>query len=357
MSKVELLVNGQRYGGWTQAALTRGIESLVGGFDLSVSERWSGQTEPWAIREGDECAIYAHDQLILTGYVDKRQLGFSPTSHDLSVSGRDRAADLVDSSAVLTRWEFWGQSAQRLVEMLAKPFNVTVTAQNAAGAAVIRKKVSVSPGDTAASILDQIAKYAGVLIHSDGRGGLVITKPGAAPRATTALVLGKPGNVLTASASFGQEQLFRRYVVMSQNPWGNDTDGESAAHIFAEASDPQVRATRTLIIRPEGQTEAIQLAKNRAQWEATVRAARAGTLEVSVQGWAQADGTLWPVNALVSVDAPQVGIEGDMLITQARYQLSNEGGTVTTLSLKRPDAFAPEPVIGPSPWEELSDVS
>ena len=75
-----------------------------------------------------------------------------------------------------------------------------------------------------------------------------------------------------------------------------------------------------------------------------------------VQGWTQADGSIWPVNALVPVRDPWLGIDGDMLIVQAEHGLSSSGST-TALSLRRPEAFLPEATITAASeaktWSEL----
>jgi prophage tail gpP-like protein len=88
-----------------------------------------------------------------------------------------------------------------------------------------------------------------------------------------------------------------------------------------------------------------------------VRAGRAATATIPVQGWRQGDGSLWPVNALVDVHSPRLGLGGQMLITQATYSIDDSGGTTTSLSLKPPRAFLPEPQLGKDVlWKELSKV-
>jgi len=86
-------------------------------------------------------------------------------------------------------------------------------------------------------------------------------------------------------------------------------------------------------------------AQERANWEATVRAARAGTASVVVQGWTQESGALWPLNVLVPVRSPFLGIDSDMLISGTHITLDDAGGSITEITLARPDAFTPEPFI------------
>jgi prophage tail gpP-like protein len=127
--------------------------------------------------------------------------------------------------------------------------------------------------------------------------------------------------------------------------------------VRGEAVDSGVRRTDRVLVLHAEESLTKEQAKIRAQWEATVRAARAAAVSVTVQGWRQATGELWPVNARVAVRAPRLGIDGPMLITQATYEVSSEGGTTTQLSLKRPDAFTPEPVFEKrskvQPWDEI----
>ncbi len=84
-----------------------------------------------------------------------------------------------------------------------------------------------------------------------------------------------------------------------------------------------------------------------------MRAARADSVTATVQGWAMGNGALWPVNALVRVRSPHLRVDGDMLISQAVYSVG-EDGTKTTLTLRAPKAFLPEPTTqSDSTWKEI----
>ncbi len=348
MADVALLVNGRAYAGWKSARVTRGMESIAGSFALGVSERWNGQDDPWPIVEEDACQLTLDGEVVLTGYVDRRAPRYAKDDHTLEVSGRDRTGALVDCSAVLASWEFdfAVDPVPAIVAAVAKPFGIPVTVQPGLTVPPPHGKLSVDTGETAFDVIDRVCRKAGVLPVSDGAGGLLLTRAGTA-RATTALVEGQ--NILTAEAEFTGSGRFRRYVVDGQRP-GFDTDsGETAAHVQAQARDDNVRrAERVLVVRAEGNvTQAY--AQQRANWEASIRAAQAATAQVTVQGWQQGDGRLWPVNALVVLHSPFLGIHGPMLITEATYSLSDQQGTVTTLKLKRPDAFRPEPTVPEDP--------
>lgn len=376
MADVRLAVNGRAYGGWTSVRVTRGIEAIAGSFDLTASERWSGQDEPWPVRDEDECVITIDDsEPLITGFVDVTTRAYDAESHVQSFSGRDRTGALVDCSAVLRESEFANLPLQALCAKLAAPFGITVSLQEGladraisltsttstgkplSGGAPSRvgsagtsssmrigtpvAKLTINPGESPFEIIDRACRLVGVLPVSDGHGGLVLTRAGGA-RATTALVEGE--NILSARATYDGSGRYRRYIVSGQSSGSDDVPGPAAAAVKGEAEDLQVRrAARVLLVRPDGAVT-IAFARQRAAWEATVRAARAATFQVTVQGWHQADGTLWPINARVQVRSPFMGVDGELLITQTEFSLS-EQGTTTTLQMTRVDGFIPESVL------------
>jgi prophage tail gpP-like protein len=351
--KTVLKVNGQVYTGWKSARVMRGIESISGSFDLTVSDRGAVKGEPWPIMEEDLCDLYlGDDELVISGYVDKVGHAYSATEHTITLRGRDKTAALVDSSAYLGKWEFHGVSLLTLAKRLIADFALTVTIQPGLTLKTI-EKLTIEPGDSAFEVLDKACKQVGVLPVSDGNGNLLLTRAGSR-RADTELVQGE--NILSASSDFDGTNVFRRYVVLGQRPGTDEDYGLGASSVKGTAEDAGVRRSeRVKVIRADSSVTSSQ-AKDRAQWEAKVRAGRAATASITVQGWQQASGALWPVNALVRVRSPLVRLDGDMLITQATYEVSPDGGTVTHLNLKRPDAFKPEPIVkaaSEGAWREL----
>jgi prophage tail gpP-like protein len=346
-----LRVGGLDYGGWQSIRVTRGIESLSGSFELAVSDRWPGHPEKWPIAVEDVCQVLLGTVPVITGYIDRRSVSYSAQEHTVSIAGRDKAAALVDCSAAVTKWEYRGVDLLSFARALAKPFGVSVAAQPGLRP-IVGTKLSIEPGESVWEVLEHACRFAGCLAVSDGQGGILLTRAGTETCAT-ALVEGQ--NILSASAQYDGAGRFRTYVVTGQHAGSDDFMGDSSAMVRGAAKDAGVRrAERVLLVRSEnGITPA--LAGQRAQWEAIVRAARAETFSARVQGWAQGDGSLWPVNALVRLTSPMLGVDADVLITQATYSLDEQNGSTTELSLKRKDAFSPEPVVPKaSYWSELA---
>lgn len=350
---IKLRVNGFEYSGWTTARVVRSIEQICGSFDLSVSER-RGDDEPWLqIGEESQCVVLLEGTPVIAGYVDRRSIAYSAESHSIEISGRDKAGALVDCSAMPGEWEYRNVDVVALVRRVAEPFRINVTLQSTILLGTPPAKFSIDPGDSAFDVIDRVCRLVGLLPISDGTGGLLLTRAGNT-RAVTALVEGK--NILSASAEYDSSQRYSRYVVLGQQPGTDEVNGRAAAQVRGEASDlGVVRTDRVLVVRPEGAVTA-DLAKKRGQWEAIVRAGRTDSVSVVVQGWTQSDGSIWPINALVPVKSPLLGIDGEMLITSATHEVG-ERGTTTTMTLKRPDAFT----LGPratvkltSGWKEIA---
>jgi prophage tail gpP-like protein len=352
MREVTLTVNGREYGGWKDIRVTRSLESLSGSFAMSVSEKWNGQRDPWPLLEGDQCVLKLGDEAIITGYVDSRSMRLSADDHSFSVSGRDRSADLVDCSAVLEAWEFNGVSVLQIAQRVAKPFGIQVSVQSGVALPKTPRRLVINPGESAFDVIDRACRLAGLFAISDGTGNVVLTRAGAATAATP-LMEGQ--NILEASADFDDSGRYYRYLVIAQQQGDDETNGEDASEVQAEAFDPNVtRRSRVLMLRAEG-SASLEQAQQRANWEATVRHARANVATVKVQGWEQANGDLWPVNALVNIAASFLGVRKQMLISEATYVLSQGEGTTTELTLRPPNAFLPEPLLeNDGTWKEIA---
>lgn len=355
--QVSLLVNGFRYTGWKSIRVTRTIEGLTGSFALDVSDRWGGLSEPWPIVEGDECTVQIGGETVITGFVDKRSLKANATSRTLSYSGRDRAEDVVDCSVLIAdtstkghKWTYRNIDIAAFTTAIAGQHGIKVSVQP--GLTFAKDPLLVAhPGETGFEAIKRAAGSSGVIVVSDGAGGILITRSGTSR--TTALVEG--ANIKEASIDYDAVDRFHTYLISSQPPGTDDASGESL-RVEATATDADVlRTNRVLVIRPDKGMDTAT-ARRRADWEARNRAAKSATAMVTVQGWRQTPGgALWPVNVITHVSAPRmIGVDGDMLISQVDFTVGEEG-TLTQLRLVRPDAFEPEPqtaiVSGEGAWK------
>lgn len=350
MSALRLIVGGRAWDRWISARVIRTLDAVAGSFQLVLAGAGSSGSGKWPVREEDECSVAIGNVPMITGWVDKWTASLAAGDRRITVSGRDKTGALVDSSAVLADWEFFDVDVVDLARKLASPFDVQVVTQNVGGIARARK-VAIDRGTTAWEVLGAACKMAGALAISDGEGRLLIAKP-ASERAVTALVEGV--NILSISAVHDGSNQFRKYIVTGQRTGGEDLTSEETVNVLGEAVDKTVRrASRVLMVRAD--TEATPAdARRRAEWEAITRAAKAATVTVKVHGWTQDGVTPWPINALVNLRCPSLGIDGRMLIAKTDFSLDSDSGETVELELVRPDAYAPQPeILKSTQWAEL----
>jgi prophage tail gpP-like protein len=334
-----LIVDGMAYAGWKTIDISLGMDHCSGQFNLAVSERWPGNAVAWPINAAASCVLKLGDEPVITGYVDEPSISFDAKQHDMAVSGRDKTADLVDCSAINVPGQWHGQKIEKIAAAIAAPFSINVTAAVDTGAPLTT--FSLQQGETAFDAIDRAARIRALLVNTDGRGNLVLTRAGT-QTIRTAVVEGE--NMKAGNARYNVRDRFSTYIFKGQTSalaWSTSSGasaqpGVSASQVKAQVDDPGMSRYRPLICTND-QPDVAATLKQRAQWEANVRAARSVEVDVTVVGWAHADG-LWAVNRLVAVKSPTMRIDDQMLIKSVHFSLS-DAGALTTLTLTKKDAF------------------
>jgi len=340
-NQVQLLVNGMIYEGWTSFNIVRSIEAPSGSFNLTVSDKWPGQTKPWPIEPGDECQVNLGGESLVTGYVDETTYSLTAESRDLTVVGRDKTGDLVDCSYVDKPDQWRGADSAAIAQALAAPFGISV---NYEGTPEAFKNFKVEPGETAHEAIIRLGKLKGCLAWPDGRGNLNIGPAGSRSLGLTI----RETEFISCRVTHSLVDRFSDYQVKGQRPTVSDGKNELKAkedtQTREDAQDPAVKRYRPLMLLSEGPGAE---AKERALWEAAARAGRGLEVEVVVPGFTHSGGGLWPINMLVGVSSPGICLADELLISQVQFDYGPQSGHTTTLTLCRPDAFKPEPVKEP----------
>lgn len=337
---VTLTVNGQDYAGWMDVDIGAGVLRLARDFTLTVTWDWPGnQGGDVRIRQGDRCEVRIDGELVLTGYVFGTPVRHDAKSLSLSIKGRSLTADLVDCCPDDKPGQWRNQTIENIARALVKPYGITVV--NEAGDRTMVKDHTVKPGETVFESLDRLLTLSRLLAMDDGRGRMVMVRPGSAGRAHDRLARGE--NILTGESELDFSNVFSEYVAKGQQSGSDDDDDEeNSAQVAASSVDTRVSRHRRLVIRESGQITK-ELAQWRADWERESRISRALEATYTVQGWHQSNGTLWRPNMVVRVVDQIIGFDRDMLISEVSYKRSRSAGTTAVLKVAPPDGFEPEP--------------
>lgn len=332
-----LLAAGRVYGGWKTVRVTRSMQQCTNSFELGLSERWEGQEVRLPVRPGTACTVMMGQAVVVTGYTDGAEVSVDATTRETAVAGRDMTADLVDCSAVRKPGQWRGAKVEAIAQDLCTPFGVRVRAEVDTGKPLA--SFALQAGESVFEAIERAARIRALLLLSDGTGTLVMTRAGT-QRCPTALLLGQ--NVLRARARLDMRDRHSTYTALGQAPGGDFFSGAVVSQVAASALDPGVARYRPLLMTSLEPDLAVTL-QQRVRWEANVRAARSTELEVLVQGWAHAGG-LWSPNTLVQTRLPAMDVDEELLITDVEHLL-DEGGTTTSLTLTRRDAFQVLPLL------------
>lgn len=350
---VTLVVNGQEFAGWKSVAIQAGIERQVRDFDLSVTNRWPGSGDiPRRVSPGDRCELYIGKDKVLTGHVDATPVSYDAKSVTVGVRGRSLTADLVDCAAVNSPGQWTNARIERIASDLAKPYGVQVAAQVATGAPLTH---AIEQGETVFESIDRMLKLRQSLATDDALGRLVFIDVGSAGRATTALELGQ--NIKACEAPLDFREVFTEYVVKGQRPGSDDEFGDEVAGETATLTDATLSRRRVHVVKMGGHTDGTS-ATERVAFERAHRKAQALETTYTVQGWRQSDGALWLHNMIVAVRDPMVGFDGDFVIAEIVYRLSEQDGMTTLLKVGPRDGYlnAPGKRAGSGASSEWSDV-
>lgn len=357
------------------------IERIAGSFSIDVSGGWAERLGN-AVYKGMSANIKIGSETVITGYLDRIGIDVTPTSHGISLDGRDKTGDLVDCSAPPMEWV--GMSFEHVARTLLQPYGIELYRQVQTGPAgyitpgktddpcpIVKcdnggdklPRKSTNTGETVHRTLEKLAKQQGVLLVSDGKGGVIVTRAGLGGRASDVLAMADNLKSIKLDESF--MGLYSEITVKGQASGATSTAAGSAVLSTVQTVKPSATVKRAdaaqkysvtpntsnhgvkadtvgryrpLIIVAESQADAKRCA-DRAAWEIGVREAKAKRITVVVQGWRQRDGSLWRINTIVKLVCPWVREDEPMLIASAEYQLDASGGTTTTLELVPPMAY------------------
>lgn len=341
---VSLLVGGMIYEGWTEAEVRLSVRRMSGEFTLHVSERWSGGNDgpaaplTWRIRPQDPCQVFYSGQLVLTGYVDAYNPRYSKTSHSVTIQGRSKTADLVDSSVddEVKGGELRNQTLPQAARRVTRNFGINVETRGAIDEQfdVMRTR----PGETAHRFMDRYARAAGAVMFPSRTGGLVIAQVEDGG-ASASLIEGV--NILEASAMLRADKRHSKVKVKGQDHGTDQEFGEPVATRQASANDRAVKRYRPLTLLHENKTSR-KNARRRAAWEAAVRAGESTRVEIKVVDWASPGGKVWEPAQRVMVVSPMLAVNRVLAIENLVLTQSRKRGTIATLSLVPPEALNPK---------------
>lgn len=325
--------------------VSRDIRNFVGSFEIVSSP---DRLSRIPIKINDLVEIYTEDgERLIKGYIEKISVRYGPNGHEISASGRDVTADLVDST--IRKRQYKGPiSFDGLV-------NAVMSAQKAVFPLLVRaegipkieerENISAEIGEPVFSFLDRYARRVGVVLTSGPSGEILIFRSGS--ELSFPALVNVPGdlaqNVITSDLSIDFTQIFSEYSCLSQLPThaGELTfDVQDAVDQRGVATDSRARPSRFFEFEAETPMDA-RAAQDRAGLESNLAASRAFSYRASLQG---IQAGIVP-NTLIDVRDIICDVQSQLLVSRVSYEFSLGSGSVTSVDCTLRGAYDIEAAI------------
>ena len=342
---IQVRVNGEVYENFTEATVYSSLKTISGSFTIMST---ANENDLFPIKATDSVEVIVDGVVAITGFIDSLSGSHSSSTHSITINGRDKTADVIDST-VGSKKEYKGNlSLKKLIENVLSNSGIT-------GIKVIDEigtleqftnsdLISAEIGQTIFDFIDTYASKKQVLLTTDGQGNIVITRGSTVSSGATLVKLKSDpslrNNILKSSINIDNSNRFNKYIVQTQsNPLFSISSSNSAdeTNINANSIDSEVRATRVLEFQAE-ETLDNEGSKKRAEWEANLRRSNSFKYTATVQGHSHSN-DIWRPNRLVTVIDEFWDISSNgLLITDVEYSYNNDG-SVTKLTLVYPESY------------------
>jgi prophage tail gpP-like protein len=296
-----------------------------------------GKDLPDEVVEGAAVQIYMGKDLVMTGSIDDIDHPVSKTSNSISLSGRDMAADLLDSAAPI--FDAKMVSLDQAVSKIVSEFHI-VKKRISAESPRIREKITVEPGDSAWDVLARVAEANGLWPWFEPDGTLVIGGPDYSTPVVATLIMrsdGQGNNVLRMTKSRSQRGRYSKVTVLGQAAGTDVEDGRNSLSGAAEDSGV-TRYRPKIVVDHECDNQAT--CRDRARKLIADSRLNAFTLTVEVKGHRidapelDSNGLLWTPGQRILVYSEPHKINGIFFLMRRKFKGDRSGGKRTTLVLK-----------------------
>lgn len=345
-----LRIDGVNHDGWNNIQVVRSLDTIADTFDLALQTKASWHRPVTDITEGATCEVLYRGAVLVSGYLDTVNSSYNATSTTLTVSGRSKAGQLVDCTAIHKPWR--DTPVLTIAAELCEPFGIRVTSE--IGELPKEQRFKLAEGEKVFEALARLGKDYALRLVSLPNGDISFTRTGLLRYPD--VVIERGVNVFAGSLTRNLEERFSHYVFKAQlaasdelggevnTAYTVEDDGVSLYRPLVIESDEQVRDIKGQFTTKEKSKTPLQL---RAEWERNTRAGKARQLTYDVgnpddlaSSWEHAHG-LWEPNTIVTVRDDFFELDAEFLITQVTLTL-DDAGTRTSLALTLPQAYEVE---------------
>ena len=361
--KVE--VEGIEYGNFLAGSVEIRLDALSNTFSFDLAMP-GGQALPF--KGGDACRVYVGGDLVLTGFIEVVEVDYSPDSHTVTIAGRDKTGDLLDSNLDSMSDLRGGLTLKSVIEAAIKNIGSDIKVVDNVKPAPFSSAedtASAESGDNAFQFIESFSRKRQVLLTSDKDGNIVIEKnTGKTAAGVVQHIIGAfDNNVIRSNFRYDTTGRFNVYKFASQMSFsvpGPITASDLAQVVdqSGEATDPGMKGRGRQLVLAAESPWASTFDESRAKWEADIRRARGLVYTATVPGFrvGMFEGELWQINRLYQVVDDYLGKTEPMLCNSITFSQDVDNGSTTELGFVDEKAYTLS-LSKPSTSESAANVS
>ncbi len=346
---ISLVVDGSEYSGFITASVTQSMRDVANQFAFEAT---AADGVPLPFKGKEACQVFVGGNLKLTGHIELIGTSGGKESHSITIAGRDKCGDLIDSDLDVIEDIQGSITLKRICELVISHLNLRINVIDQVGPAIFEEGYDLSspePGENAMDYLETLARSRQVLLTSDENGDLNIlrTQGVVAQGSFIHHRVGDPqerNNVLDYESSLDFTDMFFFYKTSSSTSVtasALDTIGlspEYMANQLARVIDPTMnsRNGRQKVIVDES-SMTTGLGQDRARWERDFKRAQGQIYSCKVFGHQHAGEEDWETNRLTPILTEYSGINKQMVLETVQF--SQGPGTHSRLTFIDKDAY------------------
>lgn len=341
---LEIRHNGVKYLPWESATFNRSLDSNCGQFSIVGSNPFD---EAYPLRIADRVQIVINNISVIDGYIDKITASGDMDGHRLTIAGRDKVSDLIDSSMPDSVKSIKGPiSLKAMAEKIIAALGASIKVIDDTGGIEPFAAGDLQAAESGQRCMDFLVNFARkrqVYLITNGSGDLVIFKP-RGQKVKTQLLHRRnspSNNVKTAALDVDVSGRFATYVVRSQNNTASDPLAgytKKNVSVTGSVTDSEIRSSRYRELQGEEAMNADECTR-RADEESNLRRAKGLQYTAVLQGGSQDDGSPWDIGFLVDAFDDYNGVRGELLMFAVATSIDMNNGSETTIGCSPADAY------------------
>jgi len=321
------------------------MEGIANAMSFTTTDFYPDAVIRWRVKLGDLYIIKVGREILSTGYIDEIEIDQDEGEYNITFSGRDKTADLVDCH--YTEKGTWGTlSIFQIVTKLCSPFKILVKFDKSVASEVNKPLKLPFIADVATPVVDLIMKACsntGILPMSKGDGFLTLTRA----NLTNIYIDIIDSTIISRNIVYSDRDRFSEYTAKGQSV-ANDTIVRLPGYTAIEnpkVKDSHFRRDRPYVLMVDDNAST-SFCRKKAIFERNARAGNSRKIEYTLQGiTAPLTGRVWKPNSLVSIDEPVLFKKGLMLISEVELSMTADAGYETTLKLVDKRTYSVSPVM------------